>query len=278
MTPPSPYGQRLITAAILIPLVVWAVFGLQTRYLALIFAAIVMAAAWEWSALMAWRAAPVRTLYTLTLIPVLYTAQQLAGSGEGLAAVLGAGLAWWLAALVLVVRFQRGAAASRLPGPLGALAGWLLLAPAWTALVYVHGALERGPLLLMFLLGLVWLADSGAYLAGRRWGRRRLAQRVSPGKTWEGVAGGVAAAGVLALAGGVYLVAGVGQLVSFVLVCVAVVAACVVGDLAESLFKRQADLKDSGQLLPGHGGVLDRIDSLTAAAPVFAVGVRWLGI
>jgi phosphatidate cytidylyltransferase len=160
---------------------------------------------------------------------------------------------------------------------LRALAGDLILVPAWGALVALHGQEPHGPAWVLFLAALVWLADIGAFFAGRRWGRRKLAVRVSPGKSWEGVAGGVLAA----LAGAAVAVVLAGEPlhqvpILFVLVVVTV-AASVLGDLTESLFKREAGLKDSGGLLPGHGGVLDRIDSLLAAAPVFVLGLVWLG-
>jgi phosphatidate cytidylyltransferase len=131
--------------------------------------------------------------------------------------------------------------------------------------------------LVLTLLVLIWIADSGAYFAGRRWGRRKLAPVVSPGKTREGVYG--ALAGGLAWGGlaGWWLGLSAGRAAGLVALCLATVLASVVGDLQESLLKRRRGLKDSGRLLPGHGGVLDRIDSLTAGAPVFAVGLGLLG-
>src|SRR5690606_17335644 len=138
-------------------------------------------------------------------------------------------------------------------------------------LVRLH---EHGPAVMLFLLLLVVAADVGAYFAGRRFGRNKLAPRVSPGKTWEGVIGGLLGAALIALAGGAWF--GV-PLVPFVALCVVAVLASIVGDLTESLFKRHAGVKDSGTLLPGHGGVLDRVDSVTAAAPVFLIGLERLG-
>jgi phosphatidate cytidylyltransferase len=150
----------------------------------------------------------------------------------------------------------------------------VVLLPTWTSLVALHARAPDGRWWLLFLLVLVWIADTAAFFVGRRWGRRRLASVVSPGKSWEGVlaglAGGIAAGAVF----GLYRdMQGVEMLV-FLLICGGTVAASVVGDLMESMMKRSANLKDSGNLLPGHGGVLDRIDSLTAAAPVFLAG--WL--
>ena len=148
----------------------------------------------------------------------------------------------------------------------------LVLIPAWLALVRLHA---QGPALMLFLLLLVVAADIGAYFAGRHFGRNKLAPRVSPGKTWEGVMGGVVGAAVVALVGvSIFHVSAA----PFIGLSLVTVLASVVGDLTESLFKRHAGVKDSGSLLPGHGGVLDRVDSVTAAAPIFLVGLERLGL
>jgi phosphatidate cytidylyltransferase len=128
---------------------------------------------------------------------------------------------------------------------------------------------------MLFLLLLVVAADIGAYFAGRQFGRNKLAPRVSPGKTWEGVLGGIGGAGIVAGVGVSFFEVPIGPFVGLSLVTV---LASVVGDLTESLFKRHAGVKDSGSLLPGHGGVLDRVDSVTAAAPIFLVGLERLGL
>ena len=122
---------------------------------------------------------------------------------------------------------------------------------------------------------LIWGADSGAYFAGRAFGKRKLAPKVSPGKSWEGVIGGLLTALVAAVIATQWLGA-VGGLAGFLALVAVTVFISVLGDLSESLFKRVMALKDSGGILPGHGGVLDRIDSLTAAAPIFALGLLWL--
>ena len=142
--------------------------------------------------------------------------------------------------------------------------------PCWLALVYVTFT-TRSTQWVLFTLALVWAADTGAFFAGRWLGRVPLAPRVSPKKTWEGVIGGVLLSGVVAWVAARWLP--VKEVWPFVMVCVAVAALSIVGDLTESMLKRAAGLKDSGNVFPGHGGMLDRIDSVTAAAPalVFAL-------
>ncbi|MCB1760121.1 MAG: phosphatidate cytidylyltransferase, partial [Gammaproteobacteria bacterium] len=148
-------------------------------------------------------------------------------------------------------------------------------APAWISLLILHARYQDGPYLLLFLMILIWVADSCAYFAGRRWGRVKLAPLISPGKTREGVYGamvGAAICGVLLH----QLRPQTGPLYLLVVLSVLVALISVIGDLFESVMKRQAGLKDSGALLPGHGGMLDRIDSLTAAAPLFLLGMLLL--
>jgi phosphatidate cytidylyltransferase len=158
---------------------------------------------------------------------------------------------------------------------LAAIAGLWALAPTWLALSRLYLQAENGRELVVFVLLLAWAADIGAYFAGRRYGRLQLAPFVSPNKTWEGVLGGLAAGFLVALAGRAWF--GLPTL-AFLSLCVAAVLVSVVGDLLESMFKRQQGLKDSGSLLPGHGGMLDRIDSLTSSVPLLALGFGWLGL
>jgi phosphatidate cytidylyltransferase len=149
-------------------------------------------------------------------------------------------------------------------------AGVVVLVAPWVALMGLRD--DFGPAYVLFLLLLIWVADTGAYFAGRRWGRRKLAPTISPGKTWEGVFGAGMATLAFALVGAAVLEEGA-RWPGFVAVCMVTVGFSIVGDLFESMMKRQRGVKDSGSLLPGHGGVLDRFDSLTAAAPAFLLGL-----
>lgn len=269
--------QRLLTAVVLLPVAVGAILWLPTPYFALVAGALVVAGGWEWSALAGLRSAAARTGFVAALAVTLAAAWVVLPEAAAERSVLSVACLWWGLALALVVRFQ---VSGRGPPPgffFRAAAGWLVLVPAWVALVGLHGLADVGPRWVLLLVAAVWAADTAAYFVGRRWGRHRLASRVSPGKSWEGVAGGLVAtllpAG-LALAAGLDAVPA-GALVALVLLTA---LASVLGDLVESLFKRAEGLKDSGWLIPGHGGVLDRIDSLTAAAPVFALGLFGLGL
>ncbi len=187
-----------------------------------------------------------------------------------------AGLTWWLVALAWVVRFQQGQAADAMNCPLvRLLVGWLILVPAWVAVVVLHSTPALGPWMVLYLVFLVATADSAAYFVGRRFGKRRLASNVSPGKTLEGVAGALLATTIFATVAG--LAFGFVPLLGFVVVSLITALASILGDLSESVFKRRAGLKDSGSIVPGHGGILDRIDSYTAAAPIFVLGCFWQG-
>ncbi|MGR4069922.1 phosphatidate cytidylyltransferase [Halomonas sp. LR3S48] len=254
--------QRIITAAWLAPLMLAGLFGLDGGAFAAFTGVIVLLAAWEWSNL----AGVTETNRRLALVAGLALLM-------GVLWTLGAALAiwplWlavagWLVNLYWVTRYpaksdQWGSTAVRL-----AMGLWVLL-PAWVGFNLLR---DTGGVWLLYVLLLVWGADIGAYFCGRAWGRRKLAPAVSPGKSWEGVVGGLAVTLMLALTFAVWQGVGVPGLV---IVTAVVTLVSVLGDLLESMLKRFRGIKDSSNLLPGHGGVLDRIDSLTAAVPLFAL-------
>jgi phosphatidate cytidylyltransferase len=182
----------------------------------------------------------------------------------------------WVIALVLIVIYPKGKTIWGNSILLRGMMGILVLIPCWVALNFIHTPLN-GPLILLFLIALICVADTVAYFTGKKWGKHKLLPQVSPGKTWEGLIGALLVTSILVL--GLFQYAKVPQqqwLLSISL-CLVTVLFSVVGDLFESMLKRNAEVKDSGKLLPGHGGILDRIDSLTAAAPIFALGALWLG-
>lgn len=262
--------QRILTALVLIPLVILAVLQLPTQQFAALLAVLVLMGAWEWSNL-AGLASPVsRVAYVALVVLALWLAWWWHGQpvAQGILVLAFAG---WVLALAWIGRpdFARGNRLFKL------VTGLWVLVPAWLGLVLLHAHPAIGPQLVLFLMVLIWVADSGAFFAGRRWGRHKLAPSVSPGKTWEGVYGALAACALVALLGAWWMEGSPRELVSFLLICLVTILFSIAGDLFESLMKRQRGIKDSGQLLPGHGGVLDRVDSLTAAAPVFVLGLYW---
>jgi len=189
---------------------------------------------------------------------------------------LFAALVFWAFAVQRLLRFASNPGLR--DGPiLSTLSGLLILFSTWVALVALHRSGAAGPGYVLLLLALVWAADTGAYFAGKRWGRRKLAPTISPGKTLEGVGGGFALAMVVVIAGWFALSSNGSSFAPFLAIGVATIAFSVLGDLYESMLKRQRSLKDSGTLLPGHGGMLDRIDSLTAASPAFTFGILGVG-
>lgn len=256
---------RILTAIVLLGMVLLLLWRGTLVWLLGVFAAVTLRAAWEWAGLCAGLAGARRWLLLVALCVSLAGLYALPTAWT--APALGAALAWWALALWMVLRFP-------------ALPGWidrplpqatiilLALAPAWLALVRLADG--QRPLLLL-CLALVWAADSGAYVIGRALGKRKLCQRVSPGKTVEGLLGGLVGAALAGLVAGLAFGLDGSRLAALVGLSTACAALSVVGDLAESLFKRHAGVKDSSHLLPGHGGVLDRIDALIAAAPLFAL-------
>ena len=184
-------------------------------------------------------------------------------------------LACWLVAAVWVWRYERRGVSPRLGTIAHMVFGMVIIIVAWWAISVLHHHAGGSGVLALFVL--IWTADTAAYFAGRRFGRRKLAPRVSAGKTWEGVWGALIAVAAMALVVSAWIPgAGQGRF-QYVLLALLTVSISILGDLTESLFKRLSGKKDSGTWLPGHGGVLDRIDSLTAAAPVYVTGLAWLG-
>ncbi|HEC17897.1 MAG TPA: phosphatidate cytidylyltransferase [Gammaproteobacteria bacterium] len=268
--------QRLLTAAILVPLVVWGILGLSTHYLAGVLALFIVQGAWEWTGFMQWRSTALRLVYVLLVMLGLLAIWHfipLDALNDWLALPV-LSLFWWLLAMVWVLSYPRSVRRWSAT-PAMVVIGLLVLLPTWLAVIGLHASGEQGPLLVLYLLSLIWVADSGAYFGGRTWGKRKLAPEVSPGKTWEGVASGAVLSMVYAQGAAQVLHLPGNQWPVFVVLSLVTVVFSVLGDLTESMFKRHAGIKDSGSLLPGHGGVLDRIDSVTAAAPVFVVGL-WL--
>jgi phosphatidate cytidylyltransferase len=263
--------QRILTGVVLAVALLAVLLWLPAWATVAVVTLLVLAGAWEWSAFLLLRARPaLRAAYVLLVALLLYAAWQLSASASGRELVLIVAVLWWLAALLWI------ALAPQHVSPWSAAAaGVLALVPSWLALVCLRLVSPHGAQWTLFVLLLVWVADIGAFFCGRRFGRVRLAPEVSPGKTWEGVLGGTAVSALVAVGGSLWFHV---PLVVFLPLCLAAVGFSIVGDLTESLLKRFAGIKDSGSVFPGHGGVMDRIDSLTGAAPVLLLGLTLMGV
>jgi phosphatidate cytidylyltransferase len=261
--------QRILTAVVLAALAIAVLLLLPPLATGIGLTVLALAGAWEWSAFLLLAGPAARLAYVALLAALLWLAWRLSATPAGRNLVLAAAVLWWLAALLWIIIAPRRVATWS-----AALAGVLALVPAWLALLRLR--LEpQGAYWVLFALVLVYVADIGAFFCGRRFGRIRLAPEVSPGKTWEGVMGGIAVSAPIAVIGSLWLRV---PLAAFLPLCLATVGFSIVGDLTESLVKRFAGLKDSGSVFPGHGGIMDRIDSLTGGAPVLLLGLALLGV
>ncbi|WP_353571948.1 phosphatidate cytidylyltransferase [Candidatus Albibeggiatoa sp. nov. BB20] len=276
---PKKLQQRVLTALILIPSVVGGIMYLSSTVLAIALSIFVLLAAWEWTDICGWHTNPARASYTILIISGLITAFLILKFHPiNIYPILIIAVAWWL----LMLYWQTGVQYDWLHDPVPksswvkAILGIVILVPAWTALVYLHQHYTGYSVL--FFFSLIWLADSSAYFIGKAWGKHKLAVKISPKKTWEGVYGAIGSGLLLSLSYTLWRNMTVHESLLFIGLCFITILVSILGDLAESMFKRQMHLKDSSQLLPGHGGMLDRVDSLTSAAPIFVIGTILLGI
>ncbi len=271
--------QRVITAVILTAIFLVALFGLPTGIFPFFIGAVVLIGAWEWAKLSSFGATWQRLVYMAVIAGLIGDVGVMVGvcSIDGLdlaitKIVMMIACGFWAVALLMVQGYPSSAI---LWGHtvLRLLMGVFVLVPTWLALVYVH-AQPQGPWLVLMIAAIVAAADTGGYFTGRKFGKHKLAPSVSPGKTLEGFAGGLLANILLAA-----LVAWLSNSNFWLLLAIVVPTSLVsvLGDLLESMVKRHAGVKDSGSILPGHGGILDRVDSITAAAPVFALALLCSG-
>jgi phosphatidate cytidylyltransferase len=235
-----------------------------------LFGLFLAAGAWEWSGFLGVTARAARMSYVLLVAALAVAARLFLADGADFLGLMVFSVCWWTLALLWLL-----IAPPRTPGWRTAVAGAVALVPVWVALTRMVELWPRGAQWVLFILTLTFAADTGAYFAGHAYGRVKLAPHISPGKTWEGVVGGMIFAAVVGYAGSRWFAVPSGR---FVPLCLAGAAFSVVGDLTESMFKRAAGLKDSGRLFPGHGGVLDRVDGVLAAMPVLCLGLLWLGV
>ncbi|XKM13866.1 phosphatidate cytidylyltransferase [Orbaceae bacterium ac157xtp] len=276
--------KRLITACVLIPIVIVSLFWLPMYLFVALMAGICGLAAWEWSQFLHYRSLKRRYCFTFICIVInvmFYVIPVYLGSETIIfSSILKLSVVWWLVALVLVIGYP---ASSKFWGNnniIKSLFAYATLVPFYIGMIelrHINYSISPyyGASLLLYVFVLVWATDSGAYFAGKLLGKRKLAPHVSPGKTIEGLLGGVITSTIIVLFVDVLNIFDI-SFNHLIIASILAILSSVLGDLTESMLKREANLKDSGNLIPGHGGLLDRIDSLTAAIPVFAGSLVFL--
>ena len=272
--------QRLITAVLLVALFLCSLFFLPLEGFVVYVSIMVLGCAWEWSNLSGFRTKRLRLFYcAVSLLLMFFSASfthvldSIAIDENAVKQYLLLTSSWWAVALLWVQGYP---SSSVLWGQrwVRAVIGWLVFVPSWLALIYLYQT-HQGPWLILLVVCVVIAADTGAYFFGRAFGKRKLAADVSPGKSWEGFLGGVLCCVLLSLF--IAWRTDFNEWLTILIVIIPTALVSVLGDLFESMMKRHRGIKDSGTILPGHGGVLDRLDSLTAAAPVFALTIVLTG-
>lgn len=264
---------RVISALILAPTVVASILFLPSSWFALFLAIIALIAAWEWATMVA-KTAIERISYVLVCAGLITLAWFMLEDAQ-VRLLMFAGSVYWVFILLLLSFYQASWLGNYILASFLNYSGYFVIVVGWIAMLSVH---DQQPYMLLFLFSLIWVADIVAYFSGKKFGRNKLSAELSPGKTREGVFGAIVGTFIFALLG-IYFwqeELALGLAIYFVLLCVFSALISVVGDLFESLLKRNAGMKDSGSIIPGHGGVLDRIDSLLAASPGFMLGLYWL--
>ncbi len=271
---------RVITALVLFPLALYAILFLDNSSFALVMGGVTLIAAYEWAGFAKFPSVASKVafviivaiiIYIIWLINYILPPQVMNAVSAG----------FWLFALLLIFAYPASAGFWKNKTLIIAIIGIFLLTLTWYSLIAIHSIPEllvgqgkiTGPYLVLAVMMLVWAADTGAYFSGRRFGKYKLAPAISPGKSREGVYGGLLLAIIMALIFTLINQGSVQDYIQIILITLITVIFSVTGDLMESMFKRQANLKDSGCILPGHGGILDRIDSVTAAAPIFYIAL-----
>jgi phosphatidate cytidylyltransferase len=254
---------RIITGFVLALVVLFGILGLSQQYFEIAVFLVLLLAAWEWSSIANAQTFIYKIVYTLIAALLMIISAYLP-----LLTLIVATL-WWAIALVLVLLYPKKKN-QNIPLPLIYISGYLTIVPSWVALTLLHA---NDPMHLIFIILVIVLGDSGAYFIGKYYGSKPLAPAISPKKTLEGLLGGLICAGIGSIVWCLFLMGtnGFYHSIEFILLALGVVFFALLGDLYESMLKRHVGIKDSGNLLPGHGGILDRIDSVLCALPLFAV-------
>jgi phosphatidate cytidylyltransferase len=260
--------ERIVTAVLLAAALLTVLFLAHADVGVVLFGVLLLIAAWEWAGLARMQRGVVRAAYTLAVALLIGWLAWWMPTGHIPIPLLWAQLFLWALVAAMLPRFP-----VPMPSRMVALAGLFIMPLAWLAFAHLLKTRDFGATWALYLFLVVAAADVGAYFIGRRFGRLKLAPRVSPGKTWEGLGGGLVLVALVGVGGALWFGVSVVGMLALVL---ATAGISVVGDLGVSMLKRSTGMKDTGQVFPGHGGVLDRIDSLLAAVPMYVLGLRWL--
>ena len=276
--------QRIITAVILAPLAILAILFLPVELFKIAVAGVVALGAYEWAKMSGINGRASKVTF-MALILIICGVLIFAVDGQAVwyqselnalyKTILSIAAVWWAVSLVMILTYPKYSSVWKENIPIRAAFGILTLIPTWVAIISLRTNLYEvdpfyGASLIFYVLGIVWAADIGAFFCGVKFGKHKLRPNVSPGKSIEGLLGGIMASLAIIAFAALHYQFDASRIGMHILIGVITVAVSALGDLNESMFKRCAGIKDSGKLLPGHGGVMDRIDSLTAAFPVFA--------
>jgi len=275
--------SRVITALILFPLALCGILFLSNSYFALAVGVIMLIGAYEWAGFAGFPEPLAKMAFVVIVATVIYCIwlMNFAISADVMNALAAA---FWLFSLLLIFKYPASARFWKDKTLIIAIMGIILLSLTWYALISIH-AIEKfefgqssitGPYLVLSVMMLVWSADTGAYFSGKKFGKVKLAPKISPGKSREGVYGGLLLAIIMATLFTLWHHGSLNNYMNIIIITIVTVVFSVIGDLMESMFKRQTGIKDSSNLLPGHGGILDRMDSVTAAGPVFFIAISQL--
>jgi len=275
--------SRIITSLVLFPVTIYIIFFLSEPHFALVAGVIILIGAYEWAGFAGFPTPLTRMAFVVIMTTIIYSIWLINFllSTDMMNYIAAA---FWMFSALLIFNYPRSASFWKNKSLIIAVLGLFLLFFTWYALISIH-AIDSfqlgqtsisGSMLLLFCLLLIWSADIGAYFFGRRFGKNKLARQISPGKSWEGVYGGLVLAILVASVLSFFYHGSTHDTINIILISIVTVMFSVMGDLMESMFKRQAGIKDSGKILPGHGGILDRIDGVTAAAPVFFIALSIL--
>jgi phosphatidate cytidylyltransferase len=276
--------QRIITALILAPLALFAILYLPLFSFQIMIALVMGLGAWEWSSMSGITRTFTKSAYAALIVAMCLTLSILLPSdliwyqgqlNHFYTYTLTVAAIWWVVSLGMIIAYPKFSSVWYNSKMLRGIFGILTLIPTWVAVVSLRTNLYDvdpyyGASLIFYVLGIVWAADIGAFFVGVKFGKHKLRPEVSPGKTLEGLMGGVFASSAIIAFAALHYQVDPSRIWLHIMVGALTVGVSALGDLNESMFKRCAGIKDSGRLLPGHGGVMDRIDSLTAAFPVFA--------